>query len=545
MDTPTIWSRAAAVAVAAWALAAPSAAQPARLDVRPSAIDFGAVDIGAVAHADLRIQNVGGSALTIHRLSLPSAEFTVDAATPVTRPPGSTWTVAVRFAPGVPGPRSAVLVVDSNDPLRPAVEVPLRGVGRTPVPAVVITPSPGHVRLAPGSRTTVAYEIRETAGVPVRVRSTGSYLEEGNGRRLDLSLPGLSVSVPAGATLRVDAAVVLPTAWRRWSASPQSLRLVRVFALDPGGVVESVPIDIDPVGSIAEDFRVRGVSVDMPVAGTVVPVGSSLMPRARIFGDGSSQVVARWLIDGVVVDQAGIDLQAGRALVVSPALPLPAGRPGRHELRFEIVDPEPGLGGSVRYTVSPRASTGMRLIGEPGFRMYLASGPAPEWTWTPVPGAARYELLIDGRPVADTTATRWTLPSSAGATPGAGLHRFTVRALAVGAPGDPAEAPAELGRAEQPFELLDTPAEIDVTQADGVLSWSGPSGAGVFVVTLLDGRSGSTIVRMMTASRTVAATDLLALAGPEADGAVRVDALNDHGDVVGRSAARRLREPRP
>ncbi|MEO0606294.1 MAG: choice-of-anchor D domain-containing protein, partial [Myxococcota bacterium] len=118
------------------------------ISVLPDALDFGEVvaadQVGAEpenqqATAPLFVENTGRAdlvwALTLDGDGLAVLDpVTAEAVTTLggTLEPGDDLTLDVAFAPPTLGDAAATLVVTSNDPDRPAVEVPLTGVGRVP-----------------------------------------------------------------------------------------------------------------------------------------------------------------------------------------------------------------------------------------------------------------------------------------------------------------------------------------------------------------------------------------------------------------------------
>ena len=98
-------------------------------DVRvdPSSLGFGDVVAGGTAERLLTIANDGEAELAVS-LREPSAPFSVASPSAVI-PPSSSVRIAVRFDPFEGGPRSGVLLIDTNDPDAPLVTVRLNGNG--------------------------------------------------------------------------------------------------------------------------------------------------------------------------------------------------------------------------------------------------------------------------------------------------------------------------------------------------------------------------------------------------------------------------------
>ncbi|MBK8010024.1 MAG: choice-of-anchor D domain-containing protein [Deltaproteobacteria bacterium] len=98
-----------------------------KVEVVPSALDFGQVPLGARKRLSLRVRNVGTGDLTISSLRT-AAPFAVDGGSSVLRP-GGQLTLDVRFDPTSSDPASASLQVDTDDPEHPTTTVGLAGVG--------------------------------------------------------------------------------------------------------------------------------------------------------------------------------------------------------------------------------------------------------------------------------------------------------------------------------------------------------------------------------------------------------------------------------
>ena len=111
----------------------------------PPTVAFGHAAKGASLSRKLRIKNVGKSALDISAILNPDGPMRADFAADISGVPsklqgGAAADVLVKFLPNGGGNRTAWIEVDSGDPLRPAVQVPLQGQGDGP--ALCADPSP-------------------------------------------------------------------------------------------------------------------------------------------------------------------------------------------------------------------------------------------------------------------------------------------------------------------------------------------------------------------------------------------------------------------
>ena len=110
----------------------------------PPLVDFGVVAKSSNKRTKVRLKNDGTVPLTQLVVFDPAgpmgAEFQRSANAPVALDPGKSVDITVLFTPTGTGPRIGSMEVDSSDPLRPSVQIPLRGVAEGP--ALCADPSP-------------------------------------------------------------------------------------------------------------------------------------------------------------------------------------------------------------------------------------------------------------------------------------------------------------------------------------------------------------------------------------------------------------------
>lgn len=108
------------------------------LSVSPFSWDFGAVHVGVESSPlVITVANIGCADLSVGILYLagPDADqFLIqdDGCSDQTIPPGESRTVKVAFKPASLGAKTATIVIPSNDPAQPEVEVSLTGMGEVP-----------------------------------------------------------------------------------------------------------------------------------------------------------------------------------------------------------------------------------------------------------------------------------------------------------------------------------------------------------------------------------------------------------------------------
>ncbi len=111
-----------------------ASANPGHLEIIPLEHDFGDVEIGNTVTTIISLTNMNGAAITVDRIEFQAgsnADFSLGdpPATPFAIPSNVTAEVEVVFSPSAAGHVSAVLEIESDDPVSPLQEVVLAGVG--------------------------------------------------------------------------------------------------------------------------------------------------------------------------------------------------------------------------------------------------------------------------------------------------------------------------------------------------------------------------------------------------------------------------------
>ncbi|AKU92529.1 putative lipoprotein [Vulgatibacter incomptus] len=171
----------------------------------PAALDFGRVGLGATVVRKLEIHNGGRAPLSLDGFSIPGSgvdfELLPDSRTRLRE--GQTSTLSVRFTPKEEAVLSRMLEVQTNDPRRPTLQIPVTGVGVRP--RVVATPASldfGKVEL--GSPFTMPLLLENDFDIPVEV-----VLGQRGDPQFSMSPSG---SVPIAANGKINVNVVfLPT----------------------------------------------------------------------------------------------------------------------------------------------------------------------------------------------------------------------------------------------------------------------------------------------------------------------------------------------
>ncbi|MBC8252848.1 MAG: choice-of-anchor D domain-containing protein, partial [Ardenticatenia bacterium] len=137
-----------------------------------ASLDFGDVQLGSSHSLNLALFNLGNAPLNVSAVTA-TPPFTPTFAGPAAIEPGGVLTVPVTFVPEDVGPATADLTVQSDDPLQPAVIIPLSGEGALKVLNLSAAPTDNGIQLTwdpyadPGTRPFAHFNIyRSTDPIP-------------------------------------------------------------------------------------------------------------------------------------------------------------------------------------------------------------------------------------------------------------------------------------------------------------------------------------------------------------------------------------------
>ncbi|MEM7828159.1 MAG: choice-of-anchor D domain-containing protein, partial [Candidatus Aenigmatarchaeota archaeon] len=123
---------------------------PPDIDISPSSIDFGNVIVSSFSTQSVIIDNRGQQDLTISNISISASgnaafSFSQSNDCPSAIVPGRGCTINVTFSPTTGGLLGATLIINSNDPDEPVINIPLSGYGvwqvEPLVPDIDVSPS--------------------------------------------------------------------------------------------------------------------------------------------------------------------------------------------------------------------------------------------------------------------------------------------------------------------------------------------------------------------------------------------------------------------
>ncbi len=173
------------------------------IEVTPSPLAFGQIEVGANRTLGVRITNVGNAELRIDDVALTGGPYTL--ASMITAgqafAPRDSQEVQVTFEPTAAGPAPASeLVIRSTDPTRPEVRVPISGEGiNRAVPIIRVVPNPVAFGQVPrGTNASRSVTIYNDGSAPLLLNQVRLSSDAG-GRFLLPTPPAAGTSIaPAG-----------------------------------------------------------------------------------------------------------------------------------------------------------------------------------------------------------------------------------------------------------------------------------------------------------------------------------------------------------
>jgi subtilisin family serine protease/sugar lactone lactonase YvrE len=130
-------------------------------------LDFGVAYLGAVRSLDIQIDNVGNATLTL-AATTDRSEFAPEPSA-LSLAPGESRLLSVNFQSIASGLADGTLRLQSDDPVRPEVDIPLH-VDARPAPVAEVAPTSDAATLASGDSVTHGLEIRNHGGAPLNAR---------------------------------------------------------------------------------------------------------------------------------------------------------------------------------------------------------------------------------------------------------------------------------------------------------------------------------------------------------------------------------------
>ncbi|MBI5684478.1 MAG: choice-of-anchor D domain-containing protein [Verrucomicrobia bacterium] len=244
------------------------------INVNPTSLAFGNVNVGGSKTATTTIQNTGTASLTVSAITVSGAAFSVSTSGPLTVAPGASAAVTVTYAPTSAGASTGALQIASNDPVKPSVAVTLSGSGAQSQIGVSAT-SLAFGQVNVGASKTLTVRFTNSGGASGTVNSLT--LNGSSAFTLNSSVPAMPLTLAAGAS--ADVAVnYMPTA-----ATSDSATLLATTS-DAGAPVLSVALTgsgvAQPTGTVS--LRASRLSV----TSTIYRSGQSVSIRLSVANAG-------------------------------------------------------------------------------------------------------------------------------------------------------------------------------------------------------------------------------------------------------------------
>ena len=180
--------------------------------VDPGSMDFGTVTVGAASEQTLTVHNVGGGTLNVASVALEdgSLGFAVESFTGGLLA-DEEWELAVTFEPQELGPAEDVVLVASDDPDEPVVEVPISAVDvlDSPVPAIAWSPTTldwGEV--VSGAAVALSVTVSSVGTADLELSSVT--LDPSSSAEFSIEIDPSPVTLPPSHTTQIDV-VYAPT----------------------------------------------------------------------------------------------------------------------------------------------------------------------------------------------------------------------------------------------------------------------------------------------------------------------------------------------
>ncbi|MBI3951626.1 MAG: choice-of-anchor D domain-containing protein, partial [Acidobacteria bacterium] len=223
------------------------------IDVTPTSLDFGSVNIGQSADRTLTVRNTGNAMLTVNSITISNSRFSLVSPTvPFNVAAGGQQIMTVRFSPTATGTQTGTLGLFSNDPDESTVNVSLTGQGvQPPAPDIDVSPTSldfGSVTVGQSADRTLT--VRNLGNASLTVNSITS-----SNPRFSLVSPTVPFTVAASASVTVTA---------RFSpnAAGSQTGTLSIASNDPDEATVNVSLVGNGVPPPAPDIDVTPTSLD-------------------------------------------------------------------------------------------------------------------------------------------------------------------------------------------------------------------------------------------------------------------------------------------
>jgi hypothetical protein len=279
----------------------------------------------------------------------------------------------------------------------------------------------------------------------------------------------------------------------------------------------SQPFHVFPANTIAAPLSILNVGLITPRNGTVASQGELLYGEAVLAGVGTGTALGQWLWDGTVYEQFSVHLSGSASTTVTTEQPLPTTLIGAHTLQLRLTEPNNVTTFPVTLVVNPAGAARAQLILPENSSRFAATA-APVFTWSPVPGAVRYQVGFANEPYLsavtewfDVDDNRWAMPLADWQKLPSGSFYWTVRAIdSHGITRNPMPLRPIMRGEENVMKTLSLkPARNSAGHLQ--LEWTRSEEQGFYFVTISNDFEGNDVVRQYLTSD--AQLDLRAIEG--------------------------------
>lgn len=302
---------------------------------------------------------------------------------------------------------------------------------------VINTPSPKIISAVPGISTQGAEEIQMTIvgsdfrpGATVVISPVLPSLNSSTGNTQASDIVILNVTVVSSSVITAQINV--------GTTAALGLRAIDVLNSDgtnSASTDSSQPFHVYPANTIAAPLTILNVGLITPRNGTVATQGELMNGEAVLAGIGTGTALGQWLWDGAVYEEFSVHLNGSASTTVSTQQPLPTTLIGTHTLQLRLTQPNKITTFPITLVVNPPGAARAQLM-LPENSSRFAAATAPIFTWSPVPGAVRYQVGFANEPFFsavtewfDVDDNRWAMPQDEWQKLPAGSFYWTVRAI--------------------------------------------------------------------------------------------------------------------
>lgn len=356
----------------------------ARLEARPTQLDFPDTFLNSLSTLDCTLSNPGNVPLTITGIATSDPAFTVTSVTlPRTIQPGSTLALTVRFSPTETRTHSADLILTSNASGAPQTLVPLAGRGLLG-PRIAVEPTPITLTIDPGTPTnqpltitnsgdsTLQWTATPSATLTslVAMTTTTSTVPAGANRQTSFNINTTTSTTPAtfkgwirftsNDTTRVnlDVPVTLILSSRpRLTVTPSSVSFGNTFV----GGSSSLSVQLRNVGNAALTISsITGTSLAFDWPATTLPVtlgaGSTLNFSLRFRPDAAAAFTSQIRFTSSQSTPSEVVLTASGNGVPPPLISVQPGQINASAPKGQILTPQLSVQNAGGSTLSWQAN---------------------------------------------------------------------------------------------------------------------------------------------------------------------------------------------